>query len=67
MEPTSSPYAEESAPQEGGEWTLYAWDSRRMQWMEQYRNVPLEFALTAGLRWKSQGQQIRIDSTSGLL
>lgn len=50
-------------------WTLYAWDGRRMCWMTQveYTNVSLEVALTAMLRWKSQGQIVRMDSVPNFL
>lgn len=54
---------------EDDRWSLYVWDRGRMKWMpqENYTSLPLEQALTALLRWKSEGQIVRMDSVSGLL
>lgn len=56
-------------PPSGEGWTLYAWDSRRMQWVSQpeFTNVSLEAALTNLLKWKSMGQTVRMDSADNLL
>lgn len=71
MPPKNSGYGWSDTPLHGSspaserdEWTLYAWGSRRMQWMSQdeYTNVSLEAALTAALKWKSEGQTVRLES-----
>lgn len=66
---SDAPVHSRRQPQEQGTWTLYAWDSRRMQWMiqDEFTNVSLEVALTTMLKWKADGQTVRMDSVSNLL
>lgn len=53
-------------PENDGDWALYAWDSRRNAWALQHTGVTLEFALTQTLKWKSEGQTVRLENTAHL-
>lgn len=47
-----------------GDWAVYAFNIRKREWEAQpeFIGVSLEIALTAVLRWKDQGQDVRIET-----
>lgn len=50
---------------ERGDWILYAWDARHGgEWKIQPDciGISLEIAITTMLRWKSQGQDVRMET-----
>lgn len=49
---------------ERGDWALYAFNVRKGEWelQSEFIGVSLEIALTAVLRWKDQGQDVRIET-----
>lgn len=49
---------------ERGDWAVYAFNIRKREWESQpeFIGVSLEVALTAVLRWKDQGQDVRIET-----
>lgn len=50
---------------ERGDWAVYAWDSRGVKgWLIQPDciGISLEIAITTMLRWKSQGQDVRMET-----
>lgn len=49
---------------ERGDWAVYAFNVRKGDWETQPEliGVSLEVALTSALRWKDQGQNVRIET-----
>lgn len=52
---------------ERGDWCLYAWDARyggEWKLQEEFIGISLELALTTMLRWRDQGQHVRMETIS---